>query len=74
MKRMETTPGGSARECVMLERITYEDRPTKRRGIESRVSNGDTNSSSGRRGPKEEVQTPWSLRSAATSEEDEEHK
>jgi hypothetical protein len=54
MKRKETTPGGSAKECVVPERSTDEDRPTKRCDIESRVSSGDT-SSSGSRGPKDEV-------------------
>jgi hypothetical protein len=42
MKRKETTPRGSVEECVLPERSTYEDRPTKRCDIESRVSNGDT--------------------------------
>jgi hypothetical protein len=49
MKRKETTPGGSVDVCVVLERRTYEDRPAKRCNIESRVSNGDTISSSSRR-------------------------
>jgi hypothetical protein len=30
MKRKETTPGGSVKECVVLERSTGEDRPAKR--------------------------------------------
>jgi hypothetical protein len=48
MKRKETIPCGIKKECDVLERSTDEDRPTKRHGIEDRVSSGDTNSSSSR--------------------------
>jgi hypothetical protein len=50
MKRKEITPRGSAGECVVPERSIDEDRPTKRCGIEDRVSSGDTDSSSGPKG------------------------
>ena len=55
MKRKETAPGGSAGECDILERITYEDRPVKRHDIRSRVSSEDTKNSGSNRGRKEEV-------------------
>jgi hypothetical protein len=73
MKRKETAPGGSVEECVVPEWSTGEDRPTKRHNVESRVSSGDTSSSSSSspRGPGDEVQTPWLLWSVTTSEEDE---
>jgi hypothetical protein len=48
------------------------DSLTKRRGIESRVSNGDTSSSgggSGKRGPEDEFRTPWILQRTTTLEE-----
>jgi hypothetical protein len=67
MKRKETTPGGSVEEYVVPERSTYEDRPTKRHGIEDRVSSGDTSSSSSSggvcssKGLGDEVHTPWLL-------------
>jgi len=56
------------KECAMPNKITYEDRFSKRHDIESRVYNGDT-SSSGIRGPEDEVQTPFLLHSSTTSEE-----
>jgi hypothetical protein len=70
MKRKEITLGGSAKEYVVPEWSTYEDRPMKRRVIEDRVSNGDTNSDSSK-GLGDEVHTPWLLQSATTLEEDE---
>jgi hypothetical protein len=48
MKRKDTTLGGSAEECFMPKRSTYEDRPVKRCDIESGVSIGDTSSSNSR--------------------------
>jgi hypothetical protein len=70
MKRKDITPGVSEEECVVLERNIDKDRLAKSCNIESRVSNGDTSSSS-RRGPGDPVRTPWLLHSATTLEEDE---
>jgi len=68
IKRKDTTPGESLEECVFSERSIDEDRPTKRHGIESRVSNEDIESSVSR-GTKDEVKIPWILRSVTTSKE-----
>jgi len=47
-----------------------KDRLMKRHGVESRMSNGDTSSSSsGMRGPSDEFQTPWILQDFTTLEE-----
>jgi hypothetical protein len=67
----EIAPGGSVEGCGVPEWCTGEDRPMKRCTIESRVSNGDASSGRIPRGPSEEVQIHWLLRSAATLEEDE---
>jgi hypothetical protein len=59
-------------ECVVPERSTYEDRLMKRHNIESRVSSGDT-SSSGSRGPEDEVKPLGCCGVSTNLEEDEAH-
>jgi hypothetical protein len=68
MKRKETAPSGREKEYVVPEWSTYEDRPTKRHGIENRVSNRDTSKARG-----DKFHTPLLLRSVTTLVEDEEH-
>jgi hypothetical protein len=55
MKRKEITPGGSAEEGIVPEWSTAHIGPTKRHGVESRVSSGDTSSSSSSSGPGAQV-------------------
>jgi len=73
MKRKGTALGSSVEEYVVLEWSKYEDRPTKRHGIEDMLSSGDTNSNTSM-GLGDEVHTPLLLWSDTTLEEYETHR